>query len=320
MPRVRRAGKPRWTPEEAIEAFKKGWDAAESGSMRLLVIRHIGMGDVVQALITAEALKRRYRCSLAFQTTPDYFTICERFGIVDELLSIEEDADLDAFDLAIDLRRNVDFLPYCATAPRLNLMANTARLEWRRLDFDFRIPFLPEDLEYGETFLRQQGLRTPIIGLHTSSSSHLRQWGRSEELAKMLLKEGFQVLCLNREPSPELWNMNGVVAVGVQNVDRLFGLISQCEAVICVDSGVMHLCGITETPFLALFGPIRPDLRILYFRRRRSIWMDDLPCSPCHDWQLTACDGRDYHRACMLRITPQMVFQKLMSFKKVGYV
>jgi 2-polyprenyl-3-methyl-5-hydroxy-6-metoxy-1,4-benzoquinol methylase len=102
--------------------------------------------------------------------------------------------------------------------------------------------------------------------------------------------------------------------MGKTNVRQASALVSQCDLLICPDSGLSHVAGALETPFLALFGPIHSDLRLRYMPSANVI-QSDVKCGPCftHGFHETFCPLGGPNAPCMWNITPDEVFEKAVN-------
>ena len=57
------------------------------------------------------------------------------------------------------------------------------------------------------------------------------------------------------------------------SISETWHLINDAEAVITMDSGILHLAGTTETPIVELGSPINPEFRRPYRKTRINIYM-----------------------------------------------
>lgn len=151
------------------------------------------------------------------------------------------------------------------------------------------------------------GLSTerPIVGIHPGASNAVRQWNpkRFAEVIDLLVDErGVQVLLFeekegdSREITPRHWVRR------IKTDLRCFmSLASQCDLLLCSDSGPMHIANALGVPVTALFGPQRREWYGPRGERDRVVQIDDMPCRPCFD----ACIFATPH--CMEQITVNSV-------------
>ena len=103
---------------------------------------------------------------------------------------------------------------------------------------------------------------------------------------------------------------------GQTTLPELAVVLQESAALISNDSGPLHLASLYGTPALALFGPESPELYRPLNPNHHVFYCGDLPCSPClnpYRAKQAPCKGRN---ACMQRITPDEVFQKLDELLK----
>jgi ADP-heptose:LPS heptosyltransferase len=98
---------------------------------------------------------------------------------------------------------------------------------------------------------------------------------------------------------------------GKTTIASLLVILNNCDLVISVDSGIMHLASLTQTPLIALFGPESPFIYGPRSRTATSIWQG-LKCSPClktSNEKITLCKNN----VCMKKIAPEMVYQECLK-------
>lgn len=64
-------------------------------------------------------------------------------------------------------------------------------------------------------------------------------------------------------------------------VEEVAALVAQCDLVIAIESGLLHLAGAVGTPVVGLFGAVSPALR-LPLRSPATGVHSDVPCRFCH--------------------------------------
>jgi len=96
---------------------------------------------------------------------------------------------------------------------------------------------------------------------------------------------------------------------GATTLRTLIALIERSSAVLCHDSGPMHLAAALNRPLTAICGPTNPD-RTGPYANRDAVIRIDLPCSPCYLRHLSQC--RHHHR-CMTGINTDAVTRHLQS-------
>ncbi len=104
-------------------------------------------------------------------------------------------------------------------------------------------------------------LKRPVICVHPFCGMTWREWSKFGELQQKLVEMGNSIVVVGRKkdyaPSGP-----GLNLVNKLSVTELFGVISQCDMLVTADSGPMHIGFAVGTPTVALFGPVKPALRV----------------------------------------------------------
>jgi hypothetical protein len=88
-------------------------------------------------------------------------------------------------------------------------------------------------------------------------------------------------------------------------------LMSRLDVMLSMDSANMHLATLTATPVVSIFGATHPYAGFLGYGMTQDdvVQVDNLDCRPCSVFGNKPCMRGDY--ACMRRITPEMVVEKV---------
>jgi heptosyltransferase-2 len=105
--------------------------------------------------------------------------------------------------------------------------------------------------------------RRPVIGFHPGAGKPENRWPveRFAALADRAASEGAATLLFWGPPEEDLRDAFVARArmahtlVPPGTLRDLAGWFTQCDLVVCNDTGVMHLCASAGVPLLALFGP-----------------------------------------------------------------
>ena len=147
------------------------------------------------------------------------------------------------------------------------------------------------------------GLSTerPIVGVHPGASHAVRRWNGDRFAAvidSLVQERGVQVLIFEEKEgdssdiTPHHWVRR------IRGDLRCFmALVTQCDLLLCSDSGPMHIANALGVPVTALFGPQRRDWYGPRGPLDSVVQVDDMPCRPCFD----ACIFATPH--CMEGIT-----------------
>jgi len=282
--------------------------------MNILVERYKGLGDVLFSLIICKGLFQKYSFPVSFATRENYFPLFHKCKFIKEGLKKEE-IDRRKFKLRFNLQDQIDFLPICAQDHRLNLLAEICGLDTRFLDFDFKLSVSTYQKRKARRKLTEKGIKEQdfLIGIHLRSIAEIRTWliQYNLQLAQMLVEQGKKIIILENQIDKEFFlDKEHIFVPEDMDLSDLVGYISQCDLVICPDSGIMHLAGFLDIPFVALFGPILPDFRVRYYRKKRIHFKKDLECILCWDWQKGTCWKKNY-KQCMTSIRPDEVLDSI---------
>ena len=157
------------------------------------------------------------------------------------------------------------------------------------------------------------GLSTerPIIGVHPGASHAVRRWDpvRFGAVIDSLVQErGAQVLLFEEtegdssEITPRHW-----VRRIKSDLRGFMALVTQCDLLLCSDSGPMHIANALGVPVTALFGPQRREWYGPRGEWDMVVQVDDMPCRPCFD----ACIFATPH--CMEGIEPGAVVRSVTT-------
>ena len=94
---------------------------------------------------------------------------------------------------------------------------------------------------------------------------------------------------------------------GQSSLTEMVAIIAGSAAIVCNDSGPMHIAAALDRPIVALFGPTNPARTGPHSDRSRVIQLP-LPCAPCYFRRARQCP---HDLRCMRQITPQKVLDTL---------
>lgn len=245
------------------------------GSRREWVLRReIGIGDIIFALCSAAALKRRDpNCYLTFHTAPEHAEWVRWFPCVDAVTSGPFNPPPGAH--VGDLER---CFPSTAAVDRAVAMGQVVGVEacWPAP------PQIPTNYRRA-AIVRLSCVRRPRIAFAPASKArHMTRTLDREttlQLAAQLQEQG-TVIWLDAEPL-EVPVPQGVVDLSGQlTVPEVLAVLAQCDACISVDSGLLYLAAALGKPVVGLFTHIGA-LQRLWLAPRFVALQPLLPCAPC---------------------------------------
>lgn len=256
----------------------------------VLVLRALGLGDLLTGLPALRGLRRCYPSARIVLATPKSLEPLAMFaGAVDQVLPTRGLGDLTwpyaPPDLAVDLHGNgpesVDDL--LATRPKRLLAYQNSRhrsitdppwredvhevdrwcalLEWHGISCD------PGDLHID----RPGGYpkRAGVVVIHPGAAAPARRWPteRFAAVACALAAAGHRVVVTGSREERALAEAvvmqarlpESALLAGELDVMGMVALISDCQLLVCGDTGVGHIATATATPSVLLFGPTPPN-------------------------------------------------------------
>ncbi|MGW6929675.1 glycosyltransferase family 9 protein [Lentzea sp. NPDC054927] len=232
--------------------------------MRILVLRALGLGDLLTAVPALRGLRRAFPSAEITLAAPAWLAdAVARIEAVDRLLPTDGLTPIayDNPDLAVNLHgrgpQSVERL--VATRPRLLITHDEWQadrhevLRWCDLLEQHGIPCDPDDL-----CLPPIGPRTERVVVHPGASHGARRWP-VDRFAAVVRELGGHDVVVTASP-PELEAARRVVPEPVcGGLAQLLDLIATAGLVICGDTGVAHVATAYGTPSVLLFGPVSPS-------------------------------------------------------------
>ncbi len=95
-------------------------------------------------------------------------------------------------------------------------------------------------------------------------------------------------------------------------IKYLAAFLKRCDAVICNDSGPMHIANAIGVPVLAIFGPTKPELQGPYSNKNLTIVNENIDCLGC---QLLDCK---IGNICMTELSKEKIISKFRELIKIN--
>jgi ADP-heptose:LPS heptosyltransferase len=259
-----------------------------AGRPLLVVLRALGLGDLLTAVPALRALARAYPGHRRVLVAPAALAgLALRSGAVDELAPAGPleplPADLHGAEVAVNLhgrgpestrlllaarpRRLLAFahpgVPASLAGPAWLAGEHEVR-RWCRLLAAWGVTADPSDLDLPRAGARDEG--TTLV--HPGAASPARRWP-PERFAAVAAAEAGAGRRVRVTGGPEevglavrVARAAGLPATAVRagrtNLVELADLVAQAGAVVCGDTGVAHLATAMGTPSVVLFGPTPP--------------------------------------------------------------
>lgn len=151
----------------------------------------------------------------------------------------------------------------------------------------------PDEERFGPEMLQDAFGARHAVALHLGANAERKMWdlGQATELAVALRDRGFGVLLVGGPNDPA--HIPGAMSlVGKLRVREMAAVLAACRAMVCTDSGPMHVGAAVGVPQVALFGPTNPA-RYGPFGARHLILRENCSCperaQDSHDGCTGAC-------------------------------
>ena len=243
------------------------------------------------------------------------------------------------FDLIIDLQNNLRsrVLDFKLNAPVLRFHKKTLL---KFVLVKFKINKLrnspPIPVRYAETLkyfsLDDEGLdlfkpenlvpelpgEKKFIGFAPGSRHYTKMWPEKYyiDLGNYLLKSGYSVALFGGKDDMEICSRISEQikdSVDLSNNDDLMSTavnMEKCSALICNDSGMMHVGCALNVPVLTIFGSTVEEFGFVPYKNKSVVLGNDgLSCRPCTHIGRESCPKK--HFRCMMEVTPLIAFNKL---------
>lgn len=106
-----------------------------------------------------------------------------------------------------------------------------------------------------------------------------------------------------------------ISVAGRLKLDEELVLMSLLDGMISMDSSNMHLASLVATPVISVWGATHPCAGFMGWNQLEANAVQvDLSCRPCSVYGNKPCRRGDY--ACLQRITPERIVDKVLALKK----
>ncbi|MCB2191089.1 MAG: lipopolysaccharide heptosyltransferase I [Deltaproteobacteria bacterium] len=185
----------------------------------------------------------------------------------------------------------------------------------RPAQIEFGLTPQPAELAAARSLLPWKDDGRPLVVLHPMAKWDSKLWPLAHwvELAKLLGEQGVNLVVSGSRDDQDIGRLiarrsglnTGLVDLtGRTGLKEIAALLSLADAVVCTDTGVMHLAAAMGTKVAALFGPTAP-WRTGPSGKGHEILRAGLDCSPCFE---RFCGDLK----CMVQIRPDQAAQAAM--------
>ena len=263
-------------------------DVVENSS-KILVIRDMGLGDILMTLPVLLKLKHKYpQAEIHFATKPQYISLAEPF--CDKVMDYRQ-VQPEVYDSIYNLVMYCELHRDAAVKPRSDIFMEGVGVENQKYsveELDFSNKYLSEkDREEIRNKFHSFGvsLDKPIVALCTDSNRGAKNWApqKFEELVKKLSIEHpeynfvfFGSASKEFTTSENVFNMCEKLSL-----KEFIAALDLCKLVITLETGAMHVAGVLGKPFVVICGPSDYRLFTKYYDNY-SVIHPDISCYPCN--------------------------------------
>ncbi len=156
------------------------------------------------------------------------------------------------------------------------------------------------------------------IGFAPGSRHYTKMWLKEYyiELGNMLVKEGYKVVLFGGKDDLQIcYYLSSKItgSINLSNDNRVINIaadMKRCKAVVCNDSGLMHVACALKIPVLTFFGSTVKEFGFTPYKNKSVVVENEgLYCRPCSHIGKDKCPEK--HFKCMKELTPESAFDKL---------
>ncbi len=163
--------------------------------------------------------------------------------------------------------------------------------------------------------------KNKLIGFCPGARHYTKRYPKEYfvQLAKLLVDKGYTIALFGGRTDREICreiadNISGAIDLSNDNnLLQIFVDMKQCLAIVCNDSGLMHVASATGTKVVAIFGSTVKEFGFTPYNCSNLILENNfLSCRPCSHIGKDHCPKG--HFKCMKEVTPEFVFQNVINF------
>lgn len=168
------------------------------------------------------------------------------------------------------------------------------------------------EFDAADAYLREQGWEgRRLIGVGVSSCDNKRAAGigKLRSVYDGLREAGLFPVTV--DPTFRFPDQPGIIG---KRVSELMPIISRMEAMVSVDSGLLHMAGTVGTPVVGIFGPTDYQMRMGMYLGSAIDSRKLVPCAPC--WYEYPClrDMPSQHFRCLNKLLPGVIIEETLRW------
>ena len=320
---------------------------------KILIIRFSSLGDILLTTPFIRSLKAQFPAiKIDMIIRQEYADTIKLNPNISQIFHLTRDEKInkelikeltnEKYDLIIDLQNNLrskkittalsvkterfsknSWKKFLLVNLKINKLKNEPQIPVRyaKTIAQFELDNKGIDLFSNKTISDKIVNKSNLIGFCPGARHFTKRWPKEYlvELGNLLSENGFQVLLFGGKTDKELCNeinLNIPNSINLANDNDLLQTISdmkQCKAIVCNDSGLMHVASATSKKIIAIFGSTIKEFGFTPYQCENLILENSsLSCRPCSHIGKYHCPKRHFN--CMNEIKPEFVFEKIKSF------
>lgn len=248
----------------------------------VLVVRDMGLGDVLMVSIVLRALAEKWPAlRFTFATSRPYVPLFRDCTFLRRVSSIFEcDGD---YPNTIELRGYSERSPKKKSLDRIDLFADYCDV--RLSDYSIPLQITDDELASGRALLGRPGPAGTMV-VAVRGSTRVRSWPMEHLVvfAEMAASDGWRVVFADHERFQDLPSGSRISNQTAQwSVGQLACATAAADLVVAPDTGIVHLAEAVGTRCLAIYSTTPPELRLSHYQYVKAFWARELACAPCYD-------------------------------------
>lgn len=324
---------------------------SETRPKHILIIRLSSLGDVLLTTPLLSSIKQELpEANISFLVRKEYGDILRHNPQIDNLLELERSDDSfeemikiissESYDLILDLQNNLrskKLLTHCSGEVRKFKKHNIKKFLFVHCKIQMlkTLPPIPEryilDTGFRVNKSAKLELHLPdtvkpsvkgkqLIGFCPGAKHYSKRYPYYAfiELGKMLQENGFMVVLFGGKDDYEVCNSiadalpDAMLATTENDIYQLAKDMQQCDAIVCNDSGLMHVACAMGVPVVTIFGSTVKEFGFAPYKNSHFLMENNyILCRPCSHIGKSECPKK--HFKCMKTITPKSVFEHIKS-------
>lgn len=172
-----------------------------------------------------------------------------------------------------------------------------------------------EEQARAEDIFRENGwLSGPVAGVGCAACDPKRgiPIDKTAEICDILQRAGVRPITV--DATIKIKGIEGIIG---QRIRDLVPLIQRMDALVSVDSGLLHIAGAVGTPAIGIFGPTDYRMRMGNYLGSATDSTKLMPCAPC--WYSYPCRkdiNPDRHFECLKKINADVIVEETLRWIK----